>query len=432
MQYTREMMDFIRRSPTAFHAVASIREMLEARGYSPLNECEEWEIAPGGCYYVTRNQSSIIAFRVPSSGLDHFQIVSAHSDSPCFKLKPAAGRDACGVRVLNVEKYGGMIMSTWLDRPLSVAGRVIVKTGAGYESRLVYIDRDLALIPNLPIHVNRDVNDGMKLNPQVDMQPIFGAAGADHMALVAAEAGVKKEDIVGFDLYLVNRDAPRLWGAENEFVSAPRLDDLECAYAAMRALAEAKPSGHVDVACVFDNEEVGSNTRQGADSTFLSETLCRVAAALGVGEGVAARALTRSMMLSADNAHAVHPNHPEKYDPDNRVTMNGGVVVKFNANQKYTSDGVSQAVFEGICAAAGVPVQRYANRSDFPGGSTLGNISNSHASMISVDIGLAQLAMHSANECAGARDVRHMVNAMRAFYEAEIDVAGDGVIRVQS
>lgn len=422
------MMDFIRLSPTAFHAVANLREMLEGQGFSPLNECEPWKLVPGGRYCVTRNQSSIIAFRIPKGDFDHFQLVASHSDSPCFKLKPSAGRDSNGYAILNVEKYGGMIMQTWFDRPLSIAGRAVVRTAEGIGTRLVCLDRDLALIPNLPIHFNRDVNDGVKLNPQVDMLPVIGEAGTDYMALVAEALGVDGTDILACDLYLVNRDEPRRWGAKGEYIASPRLDDLECAYASIRALLDAKPSDHVDMACVFDNEEVGSGTRQGADSTFLSEVTRRIVATLGCGDYETA--LARSMMLSADNAHGVHPNHPEKYDENNRVALNGGVVVKFNAAQKYTSDGVSQAVFEEICRRADVPVQHFANRSDIPGGSTLGNIANTHASMITVDIGLAQLSMHAANESAGAYDLAHMIRAMRAFHETEVVILGDGRIRL--
>lgn len=431
MHPINEMMAFIQQSPTAFHAVANLRDMLEAQGFDLLSECEPWRLVPGGRYFVTRNQSALVAFRIPKGEFDHFQLVASHSDSPCFKLKPSAERAANGYALLNVEKYGGMIMQTWFDRPLSIAGRVVVKTEDGIGTRLVCLDRDLALIPNLPIHFNRAVNDGVKLNPQVDMLPVVGAAGTDYMALVAETLDVDRADILGCDLYLVNRDAPRLWGAAGEYIASPRLDDLECAYASIRALLDAKPSDHVDMACVFDNEEVGSGTRQGADSTFLSEVTRRIVAALGGNDQAVETALARSMMLSADNAHGVHPNHPEKYDESNRVALNGGVVVKFNAAQKYTSDGVSQAVFEEICRRTGVPVQRFANRSDIPGGSTLGNIANTHASMITVDIGLAQLSMHSANESAGAHDLAHMIRAMQAFYETEVAIMGDGRIRMK-
>ena len=423
MDAVQGLFDFIKNSPTAFHAVNNICQMLDEAGYMRLEEGQSWHTRPGGRYYVTRNLSSVIAFRLPEIAPDHFQVVASHSDSPCFKLKPAFDRKARGYALLNAEKYGGAILSTWFDRPLSVAGRVIVRTDEGFEAHLVSIDRDLALIPNLPIHFNREVNDGMKLNPQVDLVPICGAEGTDLLGLIAGSIEVEKTQIVGSDLFLINRDAPRRWGADGEYITAPRLDDLECAWTSTRAFIEAAQSRHVDVLCVFDNEEVGSGTRQGADSTFLADTLRRLSPAPET-------ALARSFLLSADNAHAIHPNHPEKYDDENQVRMNGGVVVKFNASQKYTSDGVSQAVFEAVCRDANVPVQRFANRSDIPGGSTLGNISNTHASMISVDIGLAQLSMHSANESAGARDVLHMIDALRTFHESEIDVVRDGLIRV--
>ncbi len=428
MDNIKGLKDFIKASPTAFHAVDALKRMLSTAGFEALDECQAWRLERGHSYYVTRNLSSLIAFRIPEGKLDHFQITASHSDSPAFKLKPASKRDCQGYAVLNVEKYGGMIMTTWFDRPLSIAGRVIIETPEGMEARLVSIDRDLALIPNMPIHFNRQVNDGVKLNPQVDMLPIIGPAGTDLNALIASAAGVSPEQILGGDLFLVNRDAPRLWGANNEYIASPRLDDLMCAYTSAQALIEAKPSEHVDVLCVFDNEEVGSGTRQGADSTLLFEILCRIAGAMG--EGLETM-LARSFMVSADNAHAIHPNHPEQYDAENRVAMNGGVVVKFNANQKYTSDGVSLAVFEAICKRAGVPVQHFANRSDIAGGSTLGNIANTHASMISVDIGLAQLAMHSANESAGNKDIDYMINALRAFHETEIRVVRDGFIQIR-
>ena len=430
MDAVKGLMDFIPASPTAFHAVQNIGSALEKAGYAKLDERERWQVRPGGRYYTTRNLSSVIAFRVPDSGLAPFQVVASHSDSPCFKLKPSARRESQGYAVMNVEKYGGMIMSSWFDRPLSVAGRVIIREGDGLRAKLVNIERPLALIPNLPIHFNRSVNDGVALNPQVDMLPVYGAAGADCMALAAGAAGVDSAAVVSADLFLVNLDAPRLWGANQEFIAAPRLDDLECAYTSLQALLAAKPSEHMDMLCVFDNEEVGSGSKQGANSTFLTDVMERIAFSLGGDLQALRAALAGSFMLSADNAHAVNPNHPEKYDEQNRVYMNDGVVVKSNASQKYTSDGVSQAVFERICEKAGVRVQRFANRSDIAGGSTLGRFAVAHASMNAVDIGLAQLAMHSANESAGARDVQSMIDAMRTFYETEIGIVGDGVIQI--
>ena len=431
MDTIRGLMDFIDASPTAFHAIANLCGALASAGWQRLEERDIWRIQPGGRYFFTRNQSSLIAFRIPESGFSHFQIVASHSDSPCFKLKPSARRASEGLTVMNVEPYGGMLMSTWMDRPLSVAGRLIVAGKEGLETRLVNVDRNLALIPNMPIHFNRDANKGVEWNPQVDLLPVCGAEGMDITAFVARAAGVEKDDIAGSDLFLYNRGRATLWGEDDEFIAAPRLDDLECAYASLRAMLGAKASGHIDMLCVFDNEEVGSGTKQGADSTMLIEALRRIAVALDAPRQALEAALAGSFMLSADNAHAVHPNHPDMYDEENRTHMNGGVVVKFNAKQKYTSDGVSAAVFERICARAGVPVQRFANRSDMAGGSTLGNIANSHASMNTVDISLAQLAMHSACECAGARDVDHLIRAMRAFYESQISVRADGEIALE-
>ena len=430
MDEIKGLMAFLDRVPTAFQAVGDICAQLDAAGFEALSERESWALVPGGKYYVTRNQSSVIAFRIPQRGFSHFQIVASHCDSPAFKLKPNAAHEAQGYAMLNVEKYGGMRLNTWLDRPLGVAGRIIVHEDGRLVTKLVDCRRALALIPNMPVHFRNKSGEEPELNPQVDLLPVIGATGTDVMDAVAAAAGVDKADIAGTDLFLVNTEKATLWGVNDEYIASGRLDDLECAYASVRALISAAPSGHIDMACVFDNEEVGSGTKQGADSTLLTDVLCRVGAALGADAQALTAAVSGSFMLSADNAHAVHPNHPEKYDVENRTRMNEGVVVKFNANQRYTTDGVSAAVFESICRRAGVPTQRYANRSDIPGGGTLGHIANAHASMNTADIGLAQLAMHSAYECAGAQDLSHMINAMRAFHEAEIEVLSDGEIRL--
>ena len=422
------LLSFIDGAPSAFHAAESICNALRQAGYDPLEEREIWRLKPGGRYFFTRNRSSVMAFRIPTCGFAPFQIIASHGDSPAFRLKPAAGRESQGYALLNVERYGGMLMSSWMDRPLSIAGRLLVKVDGGLCARLVNVDRDLALIPNMPIHFNREANDGMAYNAQVDMMPIYGIAGADYMEIVAQTAGVQRESIVGADLFLYSRVRPAVWGASEEFFSAGRIDDLECAYAALRAFLTASDSRHIDLMCLFDNEEVGSGTKQGADSTLLAETLRRIALALNAPYQALEAAIAGSFMLSADNAHAVHPNHPEKYDGENRVHMNAGVVIKFNASHKYTSDGVSAAVFKDICDRAGVPVQYFANRSDIAGGSTLGNIANTHVSMNTVDIGLAQLAMHSACETAGTQDIEFMIRAMRAFYETHIDIRSDGQI----
>lgn len=435
--HTASVHDFLRfaaASPSAFHAAQSVCDMLDAAGFTRLSEHEAWHAVPGARCYVTRNRSAVIAFAVPTEGFSHFQIVASHSDSPMFKLKPLAEEAVLGQYTrLNVERYGGMIMSTWLDRPLSIAGRVIVREGDGLRTRLVDLGRDAALIPNMPIHFNREVNSGYAYNPQVDMLPLLGdeaAAGALGEE-IAALCGVRAQDIVASDLFLYNRTPGSVWGAKGEYFSCPRIDDLECAFTSLHAFLARVPKGHVNVFAMMDNEEVGSGSKQGADSTFLSDVLARLCALAGMDDARTRAAVSASFMVSADNAHAVHPNHPEKYDSLNRTYMNGGVVIKHNANQKYTTDAVSCALFGEICRRAGVPVQHFSNRSDILGGSTLGNIANAHASMNTVDIGLAQLAMHSCYETAGTQDIAHMVRALEAFYAAHIAVQGDGAYAIE-
>lgn len=421
------LFSFIRQSPTAFHAAeASLREL---DGFELLQEHEPWHLKPGGRYVVTRNRSAVIAFTVPEGKVNGFQMVASHLDSPTFKIKEKAELVTAEKYVrLDVERYGGMIMSSWFDRPLSVAGRVLVRTEKGVETRLMNLDRDMVMIPNVAIHMNRDINNGYKYNAAVDVMPLWGegAAAGSFLREIASAAGVHEEQVIGTDLYLYNRMPGTTWGENDAFISCGRLDDLECAFASIQAIKDIRQGQHMNVCCLMDNEEVGSCTKQGADSTFLYDVLHRAMLALGETEEDYQCALHNSMMLSADNAHATHPNHPELSDPINQVKMNGGVVVKFNANQKYTTDAVSLGVFRAICQHAGVPVQMYANRSDIAGGSTLGNIAGSHVSVNCVDIGLAQLAMHSCYETAGAQDLAHMIHAMRAFYETELRTEADG------
>ena len=428
----QRLIRFISKSPTSFHAIAAIRE--ELSDFAPLRESEPWRLAPGGKYVVERGGSSLIAFTLPRGPFSAFQLIASHSDSPTFKIKDGAEVTVRDKYVqLNTERYGGMIISSWLDRPLSVAGRALVRTETGVRSVLVNLDRDALIIPNVAIHMNREVNNGYKFNPAVDTFPLWGdiAARDTFRAAVAQAAGVSKDDLLGADLYLYNRMEGRVWGVNGEFLSAPRLDDLECAFAAVQALKAADPDGgHANVCCVFDNEEVGSRTRQGADSSFLSDVLLRILIALGRGSEDYYTALAASFMLSADNAHAVHPNHPEYSDGQNHAFMNEGIVIKYNASQRYTTDGVSEAVFRHICQRASVPTQVFANRSDLAGGGTLGNISASHVSISTVDIGLAQLAMHSCYETAGTRDVDFMIDGMRAFYETDVSPLGGDSFRL--
>ena len=424
------LVAFIEESPSAFHAVASIRARLDAAGFTYLPEAAAWRMAPGDRCYTVRNGSSVVAWRVGAK-VDpecyHFQLAAAHGDSPTFKLKANPELEGpAGCLRLDVEAYGGMIDYTWFDRPLSLAGRVLVRTRRGVESRLVAPDRDVAIIPSLAIHMNREVNKGFAPNRAIDLSPLVSAGtlgpGAVD-ALVADALGVDPGAIAARDLFLVPRVPARVWGADGEFISAPRLDDLMCAYAALRALIESGNEGDISVFACFDNEEVGSQTKQGAASTLLADALARINGALGGTEEHMRRAVAASMLVSCDNAHARHPNRPEMADGANAPRLNGGLVIKEAANQHYCTDAFSRAVLAGVLDEAGVPYQTFANRSDMAGGSTLGNISNTQVSLHAVDVGCAQLAMHSSFETAGARDVRHAVDALRAFFDANLQIS---------
>jgi len=431
MAVNTKLFDFLAASPSSFHAVETIARRLEAEGYISLPESASWSLIPGGKYYVTRNQSSVIAFAVPASDPVGFMMCASHSDSPTFKIKEHPEAECAGAYVrLNTEKYGGMLCSTWLDRPLSVAGRIVVKQDGKLVSRTVCVDRDLLMIPNVAIHMMRGANDNMSYNANVDMYPLMGstAVKGSFKKIVAEAAGVNADDIVASDLYLYNRAAAAVWGADNEFISAPRLDDLQCAFASLEAFLAAQVQESIPVLAVMDNEEVGSQTKQGAASTFLYDVLTRICSALGMEYQ---RAVSRSFLVSADNAHAVHPNHPELADVYHRPKMNGGIVIKHNANQRYTTDAISQAIFSSICEAAQVPVQYFANRSDMAGGSTLGNIANTQVSLNTVDIGLAQLAMHSSYETAGAKDTEYMIAALTKFYSSTLHVLSDGEYEIR-
>ena len=432
---TRQLCDFIAVSPTCFHVVDNAAGLLREKGFLPLLEQEKWNLKPGQAYYVTRSGSSIIAFVLPENSASGFRIIASHGDSPSFKIKqnPEISK-AEHYTVLNIEKYGGMLQRPWFDRPLGVAGRVCIYRDGVIQSVLVDSKRDLLMIPSLAIHMDRKANESGQASVQSDMLPIFGdeTAAGKFSELIAEYAGVKASEIVEMDLFLYDRSAPSFWGAAQEFFSSPRLDDQQCAYSSIQAILKewedrednAGNSSAVQVCCIFDNEEVGSGTKQGAGSTFLSDTLKRISICMGKSEEEYMMMLASSFMLSADNSHAVHPNHVDKADPVNRPVMNRGVVVKWNASQKYTTDAVSAAVFKSICRDAGVPVQDYVNHSDIPGGSTLGNISAAHVSVNSLDIGCAQLAMHSPYETAGIQDTLYMIQAMEAFYRSE--KTGDG------
>lgn len=429
-EVNQELLSFLDHSPNAFFAVRNMREELEKAGYTRLYEGAAWALSQGRGYYVTRNDSALIAFHIPTEKARGFQIMASHCDSPVFKIKTRAEIEIDQHYVkLNVEKYGGMLCAPWLDRPLSVAGRILVQTEDGIETKLVNVDRDLLIIPNLAIHMNRQVNDGYAFNAQVDMLPLFCEKGEEKnqfLQLIAEEAKVKVEDILDTDLFLYNRMKGTTLGLHGEFIASGRLDDLQCAFASLKGFLAAEPKQSIAVHCVYDNEEVGSGTKQGAASTFLKDTLQRIYRTLGYTEEEYQMSLDSSFMVSADNAHAVHPNHSDKADPTNRPYMNQGIVIKYSANQKYTTDAVSGAVMRAICKEAGVPWQTFTNRSDMLGGSTLGNISQGQVALNTVDIGLPQLAMHSPYETAGAKDTAYLIEAARVLFSSSFLGSGDG------
>ena len=416
-----KLMDFLDASHSVYHATAYLGSELDAAGYRRLYEAEEWDLVPGGKYYLIRGGTALIAFRIPEKAPLGFMMSASHSDRPTFKVKEN-GETAGAYTKLLVERYGGMLIAPWLDRPLSVAGRVMVETEDGIESKLVDIDRDLLLIPNVAIHMNRAANEGYKWNPAVDTLPLLGTKDTKGklQALLEEAAGGR---ILGHDLYLYIRQKASVWGVEEEFISSAALDDLQCAWGCTRGFLQAGQSEAIPVLCVFDNEEVGSSSPEGAASDLLEGVLVRICEALELD---LFRLLANSFMISADNAHALHPNHPELADGANAPVLGGGVALKFNASQRYCTDGVSAAIFRKVCAKAGVKVQTYCNRADIAGGSTLGNISLHHVSVPTADIGLPQLAMHSCYETAAVADAIALQEAMACFYGTALEATETG------
>lgn len=422
-----ELIDFINQSPVSFFAVDNVKKMLLSHGYEELFENKPYDIRPGYKVFFTRNSSSLVAINVGKKVTPTdiaYHIVASHSDSPCLKIKPECDNKNDIYNRLSVEVYGSPILSTWLDRPLGIAGRVIVTTEEGLESRLINLEDNVVMIPNLCIHFNREINDGFKYDKAVDLQPFLAQEleGSPLKDLLAKHLGVEKKDVVNFDLYLYNRDQGYLWGGKKEYLSSPRLDDLECVFTSSKAFVNSENDNAVNVLYIADNEEVGSASRQGADSDFVESILRNVTERLG---GNFSNCIANSFLVSADNAHAVHPNKPFISDPSNRPYMNKGPAIKYNASQSYVTDGLSGAIFQRICENADTPYQFFANRSDLRGGFTLGNILLSHLSFLSVDIGLSQLAMHSSFETAGTVDVKHAVKAFKEFYSSNIEINGN-------
>lgn len=415
------LCEFLNTSHSAYHTQANLVRHLTENGYTQLSECDQWNLVPGGKYFICRGNATVVAFRLPSTAPKGFLICAGHTDRPSFKVKENGELDSIYTR-LGVERYGSPLLFPWPDRPLSIAGRVMVETEDGAETRLVDIDRDLLLIPNVAIHMNRQANEGYKWNLAVDMQPLLGLKNSHGKLakLLEAEAGGK---IIGHDLYLYVREKASIWGIDQEFLSSPALDDLQSVWGAFQGFLNATESQDIPVFCAFNSEEIGSRTYHGADSNILCDMLSRICDSLGRD---VRQLISQSFMISADNAHAVHPNHPELADPANAPVLGGGVVLKFNANQKYCTDGIGAALLRKVCAKAGVNVQSYYNRPDIPGGSTLGNISISHISIPTADIGLPQLAMHSCYETASVADSLSMMDAMQVYYSSTLELSENG------
>ena len=421
----KEMLSFIRKSPVCFFVIENVKNRLEEEGYVELPS-SEWELVPGGRYYMTRNGSSLIAFRVPKETPKGFVISASHSDSPCLRIRDHAELAGPYIR-LESERYGGMINASWVDRPLSVAGRVLVRTANGLKSVLVDLKKDSAVIPNLAIHMQRGMNDALKYDPARDLVALYAEkeSAGSFSEEIARAAGVTKEEIVSTDLYLYNNQPGTVWGPKGEFASGPRLDDQACVFACTEGFLLARDTDRIPVLCVFDNEEIGSSTKQGAASDFLPRMLKMISESLYLSPAQHLGLLDNSWMLSCDNGHAKHPSHPEAADTNEAPVLNGGIVIKHSP--RYATDAVSSAIFSEICGRAGVPVQHYSNRPDIAGGGTLGLIADLDTPVYTVDIGMAQLAMHSAFETMGSRDADYFITAMKAAYESRVDFRGTAI-----
>ena len=408
------IVDFLNKSPSSYNAISTIKEILDENGYIELNESEEYNIVRGNKYYVIRNGSSLISFNVGNKlTRPHLQLTASHSDCPSFVLKPNSWVYENGYLKLNTEVYGGAIYYSWFDRPLSIAGRIIYKEDGKVKSSSYVYKKPFCIIPSLAIHLNREVNNDLKLNAQTDLMPLVSLEKKDIKEFLKEDTN---KDVISYDLVLYPIQEAYVWGNDDEFISGQHLDDLQCAYTCLMGFVNNFNEDNLNVYCCFDNEEIGSSTRQGADSDFLMATLKRVSKSLDIDYY---RLLSKGFMLSCDNAHALHPNHSEKYDQNNRAYMNKGLVIK-HESRAYTSDGLSLGLFINLFDEHKIPYQFCANRSDSRGGSTLGNISNNHSSLLSLDIGLAQLSMHSVIETAGNKDNDYMIKAIKAFYSTQL------------
>ncbi|MGP1413709.1 MAG: M18 family aminopeptidase [Bacillales bacterium] len=420
---TNQLINFLDNSHSEFNACKNIKSILDNNHFIELKENEKWNLKAGKGYYVTRDMSSLIAFHVPIRLNNYqFQITATHSDSPCLKIKKGKAVVENGYTKLAIETYGGLIKSSWLDKPLSIAGRVIYNDNEVYKVQTVDIPKDLLIISNLCIHFNREINKGYEYNSETDLKPVIGLGEHENAIeeVLSVYLGVAQEDIIDYDLYLYNREKATVGGLNDEFLFSPKIDNLESTFISLLSFISSNPNKHVNVFSTFNNEEIGSMTNNGADSTFLDDVLKRISYSFNKDEEEHKIAIASSFMLSIDNAHATHPNLPSKSDTFHDVQLNKGVVIKMNANMSYTSNCITSNLVTNLAKLTNTPVQYFYNRSDIRGGSTLGSISQSHVSINSCDIGLAQLAMHSNYEVAGCKDVEHLFNLVKSFYSKDI------------
>jgi aspartyl aminopeptidase len=417
-----KLVNYLDTSYTAFHAVKNAKKVLLDNGFSALSERATWKLEKGGKYFVERGESAIIAFTIGNTDNLVYKIVASHTDSPALKIKENPLLKCENYYKLNVEKYGGGILYSFLDRPLKIAGRIITEHDGAIRSETLVSDYTVT-IPSLAIHMNRSVNDGAPLNAQVDMCPLFTLANSP----VDFIETLTNQKVYSYDLYLVNDQKSYEFGVNGEFIGAPRIDNLSSVYSSLTALTETENKNGICIAACLDNEEIGNQSAQGSAGDFLENTLKRIAYALGFNEENYAQALAKSFLLSLDVAHAVHPNHPEKHDPSNRTALGGGVAIKYNANLSYVTDGKSSAVIKALFDKANVKYQTFFSRSDMPCGSTLGRSFITRVGMLGVDVGLPQLAMHSACESFAKSDYIELTNGLSAFYQTKLDITDDGV-----
>lgn len=426
-----EILSFLNKCYSQYHSIFEIKNILDKEGFIELNENTPFNLIKGNNYYVIRNLTSIIAFKIGKEidASSHFQMVATHSDSPTYKIKDHIFNEIANVNKLTVEPYGGVIHSVWLDKPLSIAGRVVFKLDNKISSKLVAIDKDLCIIPNLAIHMNREINNGYTYNPQYDLCPLISEALNKNVLEEIIKSNIPLEgELINYDLFLYNREQAKLIGYNDDFIASPKLDDLASAYSALKGFINASNDKNITVYCCFDNEEVGSTSINGANSNFLDSILKRIYLSFNNSLDAYFASLARSSLISADNAHAIHPNHIEKTENDSPVVLNKGVVLKHNANMHYCSEGLSSSLIVSLGKENNLNIQEYFNRSDIRGGGTLGNISISHVSILSVDIGLPQLAMHSNYETMGSKDYLDMINLIKAYMEKDIVINGSEVL----